>query len=252
MIEIRIILRYNLFRLARRWDVNQRKKILVVEDEEKIRNVVKSFLESKDFIVITAEDGKRALELFDRENISLVLLDLMLPELSGQEVCLELRKKSRVPIIMLTARSDEADMLTGLGIGADDYITKPFSLKALYARMEAVLRRSSDDIMTYMTRRSYQKEDLVVDFESHVIMKQSEEVKLTPNEFKILATLAKHPNKVFTRDELIAAALGQEFEGFDRTIDSHIKNLRQKIETDPRNPVYVKTIHGVGYKFGGE
>ncbi len=232
--------------------MNQKKKILVVEDEEKIRSVVKSFLESKDFIVVTAEDGKKALELFDRENISLVLLDLMLPELSGEEVCMELRKKSRVPIIMLTARSDEADMLTGLGIGADDYITKPFSLKALYARMEAVLRRSSDDIMTFMTRRAYQKEDLIVDFESHVILKQSEEVKLTPNEFKILATLAKHPNKVFTRDELIAAALGQEFEGFDRTIDSHIKNLRQKIETDPRNPVYVKTIHGVGYKFGGE
>ena len=230
----------------------QLKKILVVEDEEKILNVVKSFLESKGFTVIPAEDGKKALELFDRENISMVLLDLMLPELSGEEVCIALRKKSRVPIIMLTAKSDEADMLTGLGIGADDYITKPFSLKALYARMEAVMRRSSDDILTLMTRRSYQDEDLIVDFESHSILKQSEEVKLTPNEFKILATLAKYPNKVFTRDELITTALGTEFEGFDRTIDSHIKNLRQKIETDPRNPVYVKTIHGVGYKFGGE
>jgi DNA-binding response OmpR family regulator len=143
-------------------------------------------------------------------------------------------------------------MLTGLGIGADDYITKPFSLKALYARMEAVMRRSGDDNLPLLTRRSYQREDLIVDFESHIILKQSEEVKLTPNEFKILATLVKYPNKVFTRDELITAALGAEFEGFDRTIDSHIKNLRQKIETDPRNPVYVKTIHGVGYKFGGE
>jgi DNA-binding response OmpR family regulator len=232
--------------------MNHLKKILVVEDEEKILNVVKSFLESKGFTVIPAEDGKKALELFDRENISMVLLDLMLPELSGEEVCIALRKKSRVPIIMLTAKSDEADMLTGLGIGADDYITKPFSLKALYARMEAVMRRSVDDNLPLLTRRSYQREDLIVDFESHIILKQSEEVKLTPNEFKILATLAKYPNKVFTRDELITAALGAEFEGFDRTIDSHIKNLRQKIETDPRNPVYVKTIHGVGYKFGGE
>lgn len=232
--------------------MNQLKKILVVEDEEKIRDVVKSFLESKGFTVILAEDGKKALELFERENISMVLLDLMLPKISGEEVCITLRKKSRVPIIMLTAKSNEADMLTGLGIGADDYITKPFSLKALYARMEAVMRRSSDDILPLMTRRSYQDEDLIIDFESHTILKQSEEVKLTPNEFKILATLVKYPNKVFTREELITAAFGTEFEGFDRTIDSHIKNLRQKIETDPRNPIYVKTIHGVGYKFGGE
>ncbi|HHV09113.1 MAG TPA: response regulator transcription factor [Clostridiales bacterium] len=231
--------------------MNQGKKILVVEDEEKILSVVKSFLESKGFLVVPAMDGKKALELFDREDISMVLLDLMLPELSGEEVCLELRKRSRVPIIMLTAKSDEADMLTGLGIGADDYITKPFSLKALHARMEAVMRRSGDDVLS-VTRKAYRDGDLTVDFGNHTILKQSEEVKLTPNEFKLLATLARYPNKVFTRDELITSALGMGFEGFDRTIDSHIKNLRQKIETDPRNPVYVKTIHGVGYKFGGE
>ncbi len=232
--------------------MEQGKRILVVEDEEKIADVVKSFLESKGFTVSIAKDGKKALELFEREKISLVVLDLMLPELSGEEVCIALREKSRVPIIMLTAKSDEADMLTGLGIGADDYITKPFSLKALHARIEAVLRRAGDQPLMMNARKAYQNEDLVVDFESHNIYKRSEEVKLTPNEFKILATLAKYPNKVFTRDELITAALGTEFEGFDRTIDSHIKNLRQKIETDPRSPVYVKTIHGVGYKFGGE
>ncbi len=231
--------------------MNQGKKILVVEDEEKILGVVKSFLESKGFLVVAAMDGKKALELFDREDISLVLLDLMLPELSGEEVCIQLRKRSRVPIIMLTAKSDEADLLTGLGIGADDYITKPFSLKSLYARIEAVMRRSSDDLLP-LTGRTYREGDLTVDFGNHTILKQSEEVKLTPNEFKLLATLARYPNKVFTRDELITSALGTGFEGFDRTIDSHIKNLRQKIETDPRNPVYVKTIHGVGYKFGGE
>jgi DNA-binding response OmpR family regulator len=228
------------------------KKVLVVEDEEKIIEVVKSFLESKGFQVLTANNGRAALEIFEKETITMVLLDLMLPEISGEEVCKALRKKSRVPIIMLTAKSDEADMLEGLGIGADDYITKPFSLKALYARMEAVLRRSNDDILPLMVRSSFCDGDLVVDFESHVIMKQAAEVKLTPNEFKILTALVKYPNKVFTREELIVTAFGMEFEGYDRTIDSHIKNLRQKIESDPKNPVYVKTIHGVGYKFGGD
>ncbi|MHB8128352.1 MAG: response regulator transcription factor [Mobilitalea sp.] len=228
------------------------KKILVVEDEEKIMNVVKSFLESKGFVVFSAENGRKAIELFERESFALVLLDLMLPELSGEEVCKIIRKKSRVPIIMLTAKSDEADMLKGLGIGADDYITKPFSLKALHARMEAVMRRSIDDLAPLVSKNSYNDGDLNIDFESRIILKQSEEVKLTPNEYKLLTTLIKYPNKVFTRDELIASAFGTEFEGYDRTIDSHIKNLRQKIESDPKNPIYVKTIHGVGYKFGGE
>ncbi len=228
------------------------KRILVVEDEEKIMLVVKSFLESKGFQVIPAEDGKKAIELFERENIALVLLDLMLPLLSGEEVCRILRRKSKVPIIMLTAKSDEADLLQGLGIGADDYITKPFSLKTLLARIEAVLRRASEDPGAFLTICSYLEGDLIVNFESRSVQKKQEEVKLTPNEYKLLTTLIKYPNKVFTRDELIASAFGDEFEGYDRTIDSHIKNLRQKIETDPKNPVYVKTIHGVGYKFGGD
>jgi len=232
--------------------MNPVKKILVVEDEEKIMSVVKSFLESKGYSVLCSENGRKALEVFERENVMMVLLDLMLPELSGEEVCKALRKKSRVPIIMLTAKSDEADMLTGLGIGADDYITKPFSLKTLHARMEAVLRRSADDLCPLVLKSSFNHGDLMVDYESRKVMKRSEEVKLTPNEFKLLITLIKYPNKVFTRDELITSAFGDEFEGYDRTIDSHIKNLRQKIETDVRNPEYVKTIHGVGYKFGGE
>lgn len=226
------------------------KKVLVVEDEEKIMNVVKSFLESKDFQVVTADNGRKAIEVFERENVSFILLDLMLPLLSGEEVCRMIRKKSKIPIIMLTAKSDEADMLNGLGIGADDYITKPFSLKTLYARMEAVMRRTSDDMKSLTNRYSFLDQDLEVDMESHSVFKQKEEVKLTPNEYKILTTLIKYPNKVFTRDELIASAFGDEFEGYDRTIDSHIKNLRQKIENDLKNPVYVKTIHGVGYKFG--
>lgn len=233
------------------------KKVLLVEDEEKLVSVIKSFLESKGYVVIPAMDGKKALELFDSNNFLMVLLDLMLPVIPGEEVCKAIRRKSMVPIIMLTAKADEADMLQGLGIGADDYITKPFSLKALYARMEAVLRRAGDDIIPLLTKKSYNNGELTVDFESHTITKQSSpepssEIKLTPNEYKILTTLIKYPNKVFTRDELITFAFGDEFEGYDRTIDSHIKNLRQKIENDPKSPVYVKTIHGVGYKFGGE
>lgn len=227
------------------------KKILVVEDEEKIVAVVKSFLESKGFTVLTAKDGKAAVELFDKEEIAVILLDLMLPELPGEEVCRIIRKNSKVPIIMLTAMSDEADMLKGLGIGADDYITKPFSLKELYARMEAVMRRSADDLASLTTVKTYRDGDLTVDLVSHIVTKKSVEVKLTPNEYKLLTALIKYPNKVYTREELIVSAFGEEYEGFDRTIDSHIKNLRQKIENDPKEPDYVKTIHGVGYKFGG-
>lgn len=227
------------------------KKILVVEDEEKIMEVLKAFLESKGFIVISAENGKKALELFDRENITLVLLDLMLPELSGEEVCRQLRRKSKVPIIMLTAKSDEGDLLQGLGIGADDYITKPFSFKALYARIEAVLRRSSEDLAHISGKYSFENGELTVDTDSRMVIRLGEEVKLTPNEYKLLLTLLKYPNKVYTRDELIVSAFGEDFEGFDRTIDSHIKNLRAKIEKDPKNPVLIKTIYGLGYKFGG-
>lgn len=234
-----------------------KKKVLLVEDEEKLAGVLKSFLESKGYMVITTTDGKSALELFDSDGFIMVLLDLMLPLISGEEVCREIRKSSAVPIIMLTAKADEADMLTGLEIGADDYITKPFSLKALYARMEAVLRRAGESYVPLPARKSFNKGELVIDFEGYTVTKQAgraeeELIKLTPNEYKLLATLVKHPNKVFTRDELIAAAFGYDFEGYDRTIDSHIKNLRQKIEQDPKRPVYVKTVHGIGYKFGGE
>lgn len=227
-------------------------KVLVVEDEEKILMILKSFLESKEYIVITADNGKKALEIFEKENISIVLLDLMLPELSGEEVCRVIRMKSRVPIIMLTARHDEADMLMGLGLGADDYITKPFSLKTLYARMEAVLRRFQDEVNNGDVKYTFFDGDLIVDTNNHIVLKHSKEINVTPNEYKILTCLISHPNKAFSREELIVSAFGVGFEGYDRTIDSHIKNLRQKIESDPRNPRYVQTVHGLGYKFGTE
>lgn len=228
------------------------KKVLVIDDEVKIIEVVKSFLESKGFIVFSAEDGKRALEIFESENLSLVILDLMLPDLSGEEICAFIRKKSRVPIIMLTAKIEEIDMLKGLNIGADDFMTKPFSLKELYARIEAVIRRSSADLIPLYNNTSFNGGDLEVDFESHTIKKNHNEINLTPNEFKLLMALIKYPSKVFTREDLIRIAMGDEFEGYDRSVDSHIKNLRQKIETDPKKPIYVLTIYGVGYRFGGE
>ncbi len=231
---------------------NDRKKVLVVDDEVKILEVLKSFLESKDYIVFTAENGGKAFSIFEKENISFVILDLMLPDLTGEEICTRLRRTSRVPILMLTAKVGEKDLLRGLDIGADDYLTKPFRLKELHARMEAILRRSSGDPVPLYRRMSFHEGDLEVDLESHSIRKAGREVNLTPNEFKILAALIKYPNKVFTRDELISTAFGDNFEGYDRSVDSHVKNLRQKIETYSKNPVYVLTIHGIGYKFGGK
>jgi DNA-binding response OmpR family regulator len=227
------------------------KNILVVDDEPKILEVVSSFLESRGFTVFTAENGKRALEIFERENIALIVLDLMLPDISGEEICRRIRLQSRVPIIMLTAKIEENELLEGLDIGADDYITKPFSLKELSARIETVLRRAADDLIPLTVKNSFRDGDLVVDFEKNIVLKNRETVSLTPSEMKILAALIKYPGKVFTRAELIDIAIGDEFDGFDRAIDNHIKNLRQKIEDDSKNPDYVVTCHGLGYKFGG-
>jgi len=228
------------------------KNILVVDDEFKIREVVKALFESKGFHVFTAETGFEALEIFHAENIMLIVLDLMLPDLSGEEVCSAIRKISRAPILMLTAKLQEEDLLTGFGIGADDYITKPFSLKELYVRAEAVLRRSQNDLVPLTIRNSFRNGDLLVDFEKNSFQKSGKPVSLTPNEAKLLAALMKYPGRVFSRDELISLAFGIEFDGYDRTVDSHIKNLRQKLENNPKEPVYILTVHGIGYKFGGE
>ncbi|MDR1136634.1 MAG: response regulator transcription factor [Clostridiales Family XIII bacterium] len=228
------------------------KNILVVDDEIKILEVVSSFLENRGFVVFTADNAKQALQIFERENIVLVVLDLMLPDMPGEEICRSIRRKSRVPIIMLTAKVDESDILAGLSAGADDYITKPFSLKELHARIETVLRRSVDDLAPLTVKNSFRGGDLIVDFEKNAVMKKHEAVSLTPSEMKILAALIKYPGKVFTRTELIDLALGDEFDGFDRAVDNHVKNLRQKIEDNSKEPDYVLTVHGIGYKFGGE
>lgn len=232
--------------------IKSMKNILVVDDEPKITDVLSAFLESRGYRVYIAHDGRQALEVFDRENIALVVLDLMMPDITGEEVCCTIRKKSRIPIIMLTAKTDEEQLITGLSMGADDYIAKPFSLKEVQARIEAVLRRTEKDLLPLTVKNSWYDGDLFVDFEKTLIRKKGETVNLTPNELKILSALIKYPGKVFTRAELIETALGNDFDGYDRAVDSHIKNLRQKLEDDPRSPVYILTIHGTGYKFGGE
>lgn len=230
---------------------HENKSILVVDDEPKILEVVAALLESKGFRVFLADNGQAALDLFSRQNITLVILDLMMPGLSGEEVCALIRKKSRVPVIMLTAKAEEENVVQGLGLGADDYITKPFGLQELYARVEAVLRRTGDDLVPLTVRNSWHNGDLVIDFEKGILLKKDNNFTLTPSELKILSALIKFPGKVFTREELIVIALGNDFDGYDRAIDSHIKNIRQKIEDDPKNPVYILTVHGIGYKFEG-
>jgi DNA-binding response OmpR family regulator len=229
----------------------QNKNILAIDDEPKISEVVSSFLSVCGFTVFTAENGKQAFDIFDRENIALVILDLMLPDMSGEEICRRIRKKSRVPVIMLTAKIEESDLLEGLNAGADDYITKPFSLRELQARIETVLRRAGDDLIPLTAKSSFRRGDLIVDFTRNSVLKNREAVNLTPSEMKILAALAKYPGRVFTRAELIDIARGDEFDGFDRAIDNHVKNLRQKIEDNSKSPDYILTVHGMGYKFGG-
>ena len=228
------------------------KKILVVDDEKKIVEVVHSYLKNSGFDVYDAFDGNQALRIFDEVIPDLIILDLMLPDMSGEDICRTIRKESRVPIIMLTAKVEEADILQGLDIGADDYMTKPFSPKQLVARVIAILRRVSDDPVTLSNTLSFHDGDLIVDNLKREVKKKGFNANLTPKEYKILLTLIKFSKKTFTRDELITMALGDDFDGFERTIDTHIKNLRQKIEDDPKSPVYLLTIHGIGYRFGSE
>ncbi len=228
------------------------KKILVVDDEPNIVAVVKSYLEKSGYEVMGAFTSNEALDLFEKVNPVLVILDLMLPDISGEEVCRRLRRRSRVPIIMLTAKVEEEDILKGLGLGADDYVTKPFSPRQLVARVEALLRRTTQEAIPLAERLSYNQGDLEIDLYGHEVKKNGVKVNLTPNEYQILLAMLKYPRKAFTRDELVILALGDDYDGFDRTIDVHIKNLRQKIETDPKRPQYILTVHGVGYRFGGE
>ena len=232
--------------------MDRSKTILVVDDEPKIVEIVKSYLEKNGYDVVCAYDGGSALALFDQYAPSLVVLDLMLPGVPGEEVCAAIRKKSRTPVIMLTAKTDEESVLEGLGIGADDYVLKPFSPRELVARVEVILRRTAEEAPRLSSILSFGGGDLTIDGVRREAKKGGERVQLTPAEFNILFAMAKYPEKTFTREELIALALSDGYEGFDRVIDTHIKNIRQKIEDNARHPRYIRTVHGVGYAFGGE
>jgi len=229
----------------------EKRNLLVADDEEMIREAVASYLESRGYHVFRAENGQETLDILRREPISLVILDLMLPDLPGEEVCVRIRKQSRVPIIMLTAKNMEYDMIHGLDLGADDYITKPFSLKNLSARVQAVLRRSTEDLVPLASQFSWNQGDLVIDYDRKEVRKKGKLVALTAIEWKLLAAFTKYPQKIFTRENLIELVFGLDFSGYDRVIDTHIKNLRKKIEDDSKQPVYLCTVHGMGYKFGG-
>jgi DNA-binding response OmpR family regulator len=222
-------------------------KILIVEDEEKISSLVKAYLEKDGYDVTVADTGQKAISAV-KNGFDLIILDLMLPDMDGEDICHTIRNNSDIPIIMLTAKSDEEDRIQGLGIGADDYVVKPFSPRELVARVKAHLRR----IKPAKESLSFNKGDLVIDSSQFEIRKKGSPVILTPTEFKLLQCLAGHPGQVFTRLQLVNVILGYDFEGYDRTIDAHVKNIRHKIEDNQRSPVYLKTVYGVGYKFIGQ
>jgi len=212
-------------------------RILLVDDEKKITTVLKAYLQQEGFQVSTAINGLIALTMFKENPFDLLILDLMLPGMSGTEICREIRKISSVPIIMLTAKVEEDDRIQGLSIGADDYITKPFSPREVVARVRAVLRRISYD------------NGLTIDNIQYEIRLNDQEILLTPTEFKILGALAKHPGRVLSRGQLVEIVQGHDFDGDDRVIDAHIKKIRQKLETTPSNPQIILTVYGIGYKF---
>jgi DNA-binding response OmpR family regulator len=221
--------------------------ILVVDDEPKIVKTVRAYLETAGFRVVTAGDGQMALTVYRHEKPALVVLDLGLPGLDGLDVARSLRREGNVPLIMLTARVDEADKLIGLELGADDYVTKPFSPRELVARVRAVLRRTS--LEKEQAPAPVVVGDVHIDLERRQVTVGGQPVDLTATEFDLLLVLARHPGRVFTRLELLDRVQGYAFEGYERTVDAHVKNLRHKIEPDPKQPRYLLTVYGVGYKF---
>ncbi len=226
------------------------KRILVVDDDAKTVELVKLYLSRDGYKVLTAYDGIEALRLARESRPDLIVLDLMLPGLDGLQVCRTLRGESDVPIIMLTAKTAEQDRLIGLDLGADDYVTKPFSPKELAARVRAVLRRLPEEALQRGPVEVTQGE-LRVNFLRHEVSLAGKPLNLTPIEFRLLGVLMREPEKVFSRAELIDKVFGYDFEGFDRTVDVHIRNLRRKLEADPDHPRYIKTVYGAGYRFGG-
>ena len=222
------------------------KKILVVDDVLQIVKVLRAYLEKAGFLVVTAADGSTALAVFRQSRPDFVILDLNLPGMDGLDVCRTIRRESNVPILMLTARVEEADRLIGLELGADDYVVKPFSPREVVARVRTIFRRSS---VEPEKTEVIQLGSLVIDLTRHSVSRFNDPIELTPTEFDILVVLASQPKRVFSRMQIMEQALGESFEGYERTIDAHIKNLRNKLEPNPKKPAYIHTVFGVGYKF---
>jgi DNA-binding response OmpR family regulator len=220
--------------------------VLVVDDEPQIAQIARDYLEHAGFAVIVADDGAKALDLARSRRPDLIVLDLALPAIDGLDVARVLRRDSGVPIIMLTARVEESDRLAGLEVGADDYVTKPFSPRELVARVKAVLRRSTTSASQ---GEVFTASDLVFDVPKVRLTRGGDAIDLTGTEFQLLAALARQPGRVFTRGQLLDAIHGLDVDAFDRAIDTHVKNIRRKIEPNARNPVYVLTVYGIGYKF---
>jgi two-component system alkaline phosphatase synthesis response regulator PhoP len=220
--------------------------ILIIEDEAELVKVLRSYLEQAGFTVFTAARGDAGLSAWEHKRPDLVILDLNLPGMDGLDVARAIRRKADTPIMMITARVEEAEQLIGLELGADDYIPKPFSPRVVVARVRALLRRAATAPAVAQVLRAA---DLEIDLEAHTISRAGAPVELTPTEFNLLAALAAQPGRAFTRLQLLEAAQGVAYEGYERTIDAHVKNLRGKIEPDPKNPRYVETVFGVGYRF---
>jgi len=223
-------------------------KILIVEDDIKTANLLRLYLRQAGYKAETANDGYTGLDMARRIQPDLIVLDLMLPNLDGLDICRLIRLESNVPIIILTAKSTEDDVLRGLELGADDYIAKPFSPREVVARVRTVLRRVQDSAGSN-GQKELQFGELAINLTRHEVAIKGEVVHLTPKEFKLLETLAREPGRAFTRLELVERAFGYDYEGLERTVDAHVMNLRKKIELDHTNPNYVETVYGVGYRF---
>ncbi len=228
--------------------MSENRKILIVDDEKSVQDVVRAYLEQEGFAVHVAADGAEGLALAERVKPALIILDLMLPDVSGEEVCREIRRRSDVPVLMLTAKAAEDERVGGLALGADDYLTKPFSPRELVARVHAILRRAGGAETPLVQLLSFDGGALAIDTVRHEVRRHGEPVDLTPNEYKLLVALARYPGRAYSRFELVNLVQGFDLEVFERTIDAHVKNLRKKIELDPRHPRYIETVFGVGYR----
>jgi DNA-binding response OmpR family regulator len=223
-------------------------RIVVIDDEESVRDVVKAYLEKDGFTVFVAATGRDGLALAEKRNPDLIVLDLMLPDVSGEEICQEVRSRSDVPIVMLTAKAGEEERVGGLMAGADDYLVKPFSPRELVARVRAVLRRTKGVETPLVEILRFDEGHLEIDTVRRAVLRDGEPVELTPNEYKLLLALAAYPGRAYSRFELVNRVQGYDYEGYERTIDVHVKNLRKKIEPDPSRPRYIETVTGVGYR----